>query len=208
VLPPGIPHAYGAHPDTPWTIPWLHIAGRLVGDFLRELGATPGLPVVRVGLDPRALGLFEEILDTLEHGYLPTQLFYAAQSTAHLLGRWVQLRHTAAREARDPADAVRRSIEFMKLHLDRPLRVSSLAAVAGLSASHFNTLFRSATGYPPVDYHIRLRMHRACQLLDTTQLPVKEIAARLGYEDPLYFSRAFRSVIERAPSEYRRDRKG
>jgi AraC-like DNA-binding protein len=51
-------------------------------------------------------------------------------------------------------------------------------------------------------------MHHACQLLDTTDLPVKEIAARLGYEDQLYFSRLFKVVNEVAPSDYRMLRKG
>lgn len=208
VLPPGIPHAYGARHDAPWTIPWIHVTGRLVPNHLAALGVGASRPLLRVGHDPRALALFEEVLDTLEHGYLPSQLAYAAQVTSHLLGRLARLGSSGAGERHDPAEAVRRAIEFMKLHLDRPLRVPGIAAVAGLSTSHFTSVFRAATGYPPLDYHIRLRMHRACQLLDTTDLPVKEIASRLGYEDALYFSRAFRAVVERAPSEYRQERKG
>ena len=51
-------------------------------------------------------------------------------------------------------------------------------------------------------------MHRACQLLDTTQSSVKIIASSLGYEDPLYFSRAFRAVNETSPQTYRQKRKG
>lgn len=208
VLPPGWPHAYGTDDAAPWTIPWFHVAGRLVGHYVAELGVTSTAPVHAVGHDPQAIALFEEILGTLELGYLHHQLVYAAQATAHLLARLIQLRHAGAREVPGSGNAVRRAIEFMNLHLDRPLRAPAIAAVAGLSPSHFNTLFRATTGYPPVDYHIRLRMHRACQLLDTTELPIKEIATRLGYEDPLYFSRAFHQVVERAPTEYRRERKG
>jgi len=51
-------------------------------------------------------------------------------------------------------------------------------------------------------------MHSACQLLDTTGMSVKDIATSLGYDDPLYFSRAFRMVSETSPTEYRRIRKG
>jgi len=51
--------------------------------------------------------------------------------------------------------------------------------------------------------------HKSCQqLLDTTDSSVKEVAARLGYEDPLYFSRVFRTVNDRTPTEYRKLRKG
>jgi transcriptional regulator GlxA family with amidase domain len=45
-------------------------------------------------------------------------------------------------------------------------------------------------------------------LLDTTQSSVKVIATALGYEDPLYFSRVFRTVNETSPQAYRQKRKG
>jgi AraC-like DNA-binding protein len=59
-----------------------------------------------------------------------------------------------------------------------------------------------------MDYFIRLRMHKACQLLDTTSLNVKEIANSVGYEDPLYFSRVFKAVVELTPTQYRLINKG
>jgi len=86
--------------------------------------------------------------------------------------------------------------------------LDALAAMANLSRSHYADLFRKQTGYAPMDYFIRMRMHRACQLLDTTELSIKAVATELGYEDPLYFTRAFRAVVEVAPTAYRRMRKG
>jgi AraC-like DNA-binding protein len=49
-------------------------------------------------------------------------------------------------------------------------------------------LFKRLTGHAPIDFFIHLRMHRACVLLDSTWLRVKEVAAALGYDDPFYFS--------------------
>jgi AraC-like DNA-binding protein len=88
------------------------------------------------------------------------------------------------------------------------LRVSTLAALANLSPSHYTALFKQHTGYAPIGYLVRLRMHRACQLLDTTNLPIKEISASLGYDDPFYFSRVFKMVNETPPTEYRLMHKG
>ncbi len=51
-------------------------------------------------------------------------------------------------------------------------------------------------------------MHWACQVLDTTNLPVKKVAASLGYEDPFYFSRLFKRVNETSPAENRLMHKG
>jgi AraC-like DNA-binding protein len=96
----------------------------------------------------------------------------------------------------------------MKQHLNQTLKLDALSAVASLARSQYTALFKQQTGYAPIDYFIRLKMHRACQLLDTTQSSVKVIAASLGYEDPLYFSRVFRTVNETSPQAYRQKRKG
>jgi AraC-like DNA-binding protein len=104
------------------------------------------------------------------------------------------------------SEAVRKieqSINYMLRHLDEPLQVATLAAQANVSPSHFFALFKRQMGCAPIDYFIRLRMQHACRLLDETGMSVKEVAAKLGYDDPFYFSRVFKSVNQVAPSEYR-----
>ena len=98
---------------------------------------------------------------------------------------------------------IEQSIAYMLRHLDEPLQVSTLAARASISPSHFFALFKRQIGCAPIDYFIRLRMQHACRLLDETMLSVKEVAGTLGYDDPFYFSRIFKSVNHVAPSEYR-----
>jgi transcriptional regulator GlxA family with amidase domain len=98
---------------------------------------------------------------------------------------------------------VEESIAYMREHLDRPLQVAALAALANVSPSHFFALFKRRTGCAPIDFFTRLRMDRARRLLEATSLRVKEVATALGYEDQFYFSRVFKSVNNLAPSEYR-----
>jgi len=98
---------------------------------------------------------------------------------------------------------IEQSIAYMLRHLDESVQVATLAAQANISASHFFALFKRRIGCAPIDYFIRLRMQQACRLLDETVMSVKEVAATLGYDDPFYFSRIFKSVNHVAPSEYR-----
>ncbi len=98
---------------------------------------------------------------------------------------------------------IEESIDYMTRHLDRPLQASTLAARANMSLSHFFTLFKRHVDATPIDYFIRLRLQRACRFLENTEMSVKEIAYTLGYEDPCYFSRIFKSFNRIAPSEYR-----
>jgi transcriptional regulator GlxA family with amidase domain len=95
------------------------------------------------------------------------------------------------------------TIAYMMSHLDQPLDVATLAALANISTSHFFALFKRQTGCAPMGYFTRLRMQHACRLLDGTSASVKEVAAALGYEDPFYFSRVFKLINHVPPSRYR-----
>ena len=58
-----------------------------------------------------------------------------------------------------------------------------------------------------MDYFIHIKIQRACFLLDTTTLSVREIGSQVGYEDPYYFSRIFRKVMGVPPRAYRQSRR-
>ncbi len=98
---------------------------------------------------------------------------------------------------------IKQSLAYMAAHLDRPLQVATLAALVNISPSHFFALFKRLTGCAPMDYFTRLRMGRAGDLLATTSMSVKEVAAVLGYDDQFYFSRVFKSINGVSPREYR-----
>jgi transcriptional regulator GlxA family with amidase domain len=98
---------------------------------------------------------------------------------------------------------VAQAIIYMSEHLDQPLRVAELAVLANLSPAHFTVLFKQQTGCSPRDYLHLLRIHRACQMLRGSTLPVKEVAARLGYQDQFHFSRQFKAFQGLSPTEYR-----
>jgi transcriptional regulator GlxA family with amidase domain len=110
--------------------------------------------------------------------------------------RSCERRHRAAR-------AIHPAVKHMQQHLNKPLQVSMLSSMAAVSSSHFYSLFKRATGYTPINFFIRLRMIRACEMLATSTVTVKGIAAALGYADRYYFSRLFKSIVGVAPREYR-----
>ncbi len=208
IVPPGVAHKYGADERRPWTIHWVHAKGTLLEPFLQQLGAASRATVLSIGKDPHTVALFEEVLEIAEQGYAFSQLLQAGQALSHLFAVLVRRARETAHESDNAEQRVALSIEYLEHHLERMLDVQGLAKLAGLSPSHYSALFKARTGYAPIDYLTRVRVHRACQLLDTTQNSVKSIAASVGYKDQLYFSRVFRAINDVSPSEFRQLRKG
>ncbi|OGV71482.1 MAG: hypothetical protein A2269_08235 [Lentisphaerae bacterium RIFOXYA12_FULL_60_10] len=84
-----------------------------------------------------------------------------------------------------------------------PHDFDTLALEHGLSPSTFRRAWNRIVRVPPARYVMRIRLLEACRLLVETPLSIRQIADRLGYHDPLYFSRKFRHAIGMTATDYR-----
>lgn len=98
---------------------------------------------------------------------------------------------------------IQRAVHYIALNMAEPFRIEKVASHCGLSASRFSHLFRERLGTTPQRFSEKLRLDSAQQLLRQTNLTIAEIASEVGYPDPLYFSRRYRSAFGLAPSEAR-----
>ena len=94
--------------------------------------------------------------------------------------------------------------QFVEEHLDHPLQVEDLAAMARLSLFHFSRAFKLSTGQSPYHYVQQRRMARAYDLLQNAHLPVAAVAAVVGYDDPSHFAGVFRRTYGMSPRTLRR----
>jgi AraC-like DNA-binding protein len=72
-----------------------------------------------------------------------------------------------------------------------------------LTKDHYIRLFRKQTGFTPNVYITNKKMERAELLLLSTDIPIKQIASDLGYEDLSYFIRLFKKYANTTPLQYR-----
>ena len=86
------------------------------------------------------------------------------------------------------------------------LSVDRAAALCGMSRTKFYAAFKRAAGVSPRAWREFQLLRRAQFLLQSTSLPVAEIARQLGMGDPFYFSTRFRRFCGQPPTEYRRNR--
>lgn len=97
---------------------------------------------------------------------------------------------------------------FMERRMDTSLRLDELSKLSHLSKYQFVREYRKQTGTSPIAHFIRLKMKRACTLLDTTPLSIKEISESLGFDDAYYFSRVFKKTLGFSPEYYRNLKRG
>jgi AraC-like DNA-binding protein len=85
-----------------------------------------------------------------------------------------------------------------------PTDRAGLARLAGMSPSHFATVFRRATGLTPLAYLTERRLERAREMLAGGTQPITAVAQAVGFDDPLHFSRRFRARFGLGPAAWRR----
>ncbi|WP_459272727.1 AraC family transcriptional regulator [Arthrobacter sp. MDT1-65] len=199
----GLPHAYGADEDDPWTIWWCHVRGTDVPELIAEAGVTPDRPLIGLIAVDRLTAVLDEIISALERDQSPARLIATAGMAWRLLT-------SLAVDRRSPEQGtpLEQAMRFLEERIDGAIRVPHLAAVVGVSSSQLSKLFREATGGGVLAHHLALKMARARRLLDTTELSVKQVGQEIGMSDQFYFSRQFSRLHGSSPSAYRSERKG
>lgn len=208
IIPPGVAHAYGCNDKNPWSIYWIHFSGTLAPHLFDRDGDTQNINPSKISRIDDRIELFQEIICNLEMGYSRENIQYANVCLLHFLASFKYISQFRQIRTAPERDLVDDSIFFMREHLSNKISLDELAAQAGLSPSHFSSVFRVKTERSPMDYLIHLRIQKACQLLDNTHLRIKEIAQHVGYDDSYYFSRIFKKVMSVSPITYRKQPKG
>lgn len=94
-------------------------------------------------------------------------------------------------------------VQYIDDHLDSVIRLESLADIACVSKAYLIRMFSLGFGMTPIAYINRRRVEKAQLMLQTTTMPVKEIAYTLGFTDNSYFNRLFKKFTGLTPMNYR-----
>lgn len=200
VLPADRPHAYGASEDDPWTLWWFHFTGADAADLVRTALAASGGPVTHLRDPAPVASLVSQVIDALDSGLTTSSLITAAGAAWHALTQVIATGRRGPGAAMSPLE---RAAEHLRATAPHRTSVTALASMVGLSPSQLTAQFRERLGVTPLQFQVQLRMTRARELLDGTDLPVSAVARETGYDDPMYFSRQFTNIHGMAPTAYR-----
>jgi len=93
--------------------------------------------------------------------------------------------------------------QYIREHIDEPLKREVLATVAGFSVSHFHRIFTAQIGENIADYARRVRLERAGRKLRMGAVDITEVALAAGYQTHAAFGKAFKQQFGLSPGKFR-----
>jgi AraC-like DNA-binding protein len=204
IIPVNKKHAYGADRCDPWSIYWIHFNGEKVYQFESIIGRLIYLDVSCSSRQHERIQLFNEIYQNLNMGYCPENIEYISYCMMYFLASLKYVAQYREIKKVKENDIIQDTILYMKDNLENKITLSDIANAMSYSASHLNALFLQRTSFSPIEYYRQLKIQRACNYLQFSDLKIKEIAYRLKYYDPYHFTKAFIQEMGITPKEYRR----
>lgn len=209
LIPPEQLIGYAASEDDPWRYRWIAFEGRRAEALAVAVGLSAASPVIDTGRNRRIGALFHSVERALRQGgdfanvrasgYL--QLLFAEFGSA--------ARQPGGDDPRSGGDAealARQMIRYMSTQYAEPISIERMAESLGYNRAYLSRLFKRQTGMTPVTFLLKLRIDKARQLLrERRELTVEQIAASVGLQDPLYFSKQFRRFYGQSPTSYREE---
>jgi AraC family L-rhamnose operon transcriptional activator RhaR len=220
-LPPGVGHEYRLCTDVQVynclfrselaeaELMWAFRDGHLgaLFDPARGVRGHAAGPIVRVQLPDTGI---ERVIDALEpiNANSPD-----ARTRAGQVGRLLVALDIVATAAHDPSGrdeperavppAVSTALSLIEEDITHPWTLTELSQRAYVGPTHLARTFAKVMGLPPMHYLSRIRAERAAAMLAKTDDPIATIGVSVGWADPAYFSRRFRSEFGTSPREYR-----
>ena len=200
---PGEAQNYTYLPSDMTDVYWIHFTGTQVEHFLETHAFPSEEPVFNCGILPEYQRLYQSMIRELQlcHVNFEEQLVLLLQQLFIAVQRY---RTAATPAGNDTGQIMSQAIVYFREHYHEEISIESFAADLNMSTCWFIRSFKHHTGLTPLAFILKIRISTAQHLLLTTSHNIGEIAAIVGYENPLYFCRLFKKHTGVSPTEYRR----
>lgn len=195
---------YYADQNDPWEYYWVGFAGNDAPYLLASCGFTASEPVLLrcargEEIRKQLYSIYQARGNTLADAAGMTGQLYLLFSLL-IPGESVQIQKSPEQIY------IEKSIGYIASHYSYPITIQEIADYIGISRSHLFRIFQHYLDISPKAYLSHYRLKQACRLLKESNLSITAIATSVGYDNSLYFSKAFRGYKGMPPSQYRKER--
>lgn len=172
---------------------WVHFTGSEAGKILKKFRIEPNTvhtSKITKSITDCFANLFKEFL-------IKDDMFDTVASSI-----LIQIFSYVSRENASHAASLSKSVEYISNNYNKNITLKELADAENLSVSWFRTVFKQHTGMSPMDYIIMKRIDVACYYLKYTTMSIEAVSAAVGYTNPFYFSKLFKSKLGLSPRQY------
>lgn len=183
---------------------WVHFTGNNVKSILKQYDIPMNDHVFFCGMSSGYAQLYKQMIDELQTcrvGYQEFLEMCFRQLLILVQRNRLEKPTIVDSHVQEEMNYVR---QYFHEHYNESISIDEFAQSRHMSISLFMRNFKKVYGVSPKQYIVNLRMNNAQSLLETTDYSVTEIAAIVGYSNPLYFSRLYHKQKGQSPSDYRR----
>ena len=183
---------------------FVHFTGHAAWTLLKSFDIDGDKQVVTIGRHLENGSLFGRIVDELE----VKNKDYDTISAAYLMQliTFANRQHLETNASKSKSNQIiTRSLQFIHENCCGRLLVADLARKAAMSVNRFEIEFRRFTGVAPSRYILMYRIEKAIGYINAGDMSMRQIADSTGFENQMYFSRAFKKLVRLTPSQYRRE---
>lgn len=195
---------YAKYTDGNFRYYWVHFTGYAAKHLLTTCGFSKS-GIYKVGVNEKIIRHFKNMFSCfygkpVDGTYLEV---YAAAYLMEILASMKEGLESFLGKSTGAEQKVYDSAKYINTNYSYDLTVGELASAQGMCTGYYRKMFAKYLGVSPSEYLIRLRLQNAELSLIQSNMSITEIAASVGYSDPLYFSRLFKKHYLMSPTEYR-----
>lgn len=194
---------YGQIKNEPAECYWAHFTGFSAQDILQKTDFGKD-NIFITGVSDGVCAIFKMMINELlekpdNYSFMTASLLV---QVICLLSR-MKLSNGRIEKVREREQKINFTLSYIHSNYSRKITLAELARICNLCRNRYIVVFKEHLGMTPFEYLMNYRLQKARELLDNTDLSVRQVSVLTGFEDQLYFSRVFKRHVGASPEKYR-----
>ena len=199
VMPPKKSYCFDCYADEVVYFLCVHFTGSQALEKLQKYGIQIFPNINKLNSVHNIPRYFKSIFDVLA-----SENDFRVEESSILLERLFVEMARSIKNKENEEMTLKKSIRYINENYTTEIKITDLAKMENMCMTAYDAAFKKQLGISPIKYIINLRIQFAKELLETSNISVKEISLMSGYGNFNYFSRIFKEYVSMSPSEYRK----